>query len=47
MLEMRLTLATLFRRYDVQLKDGFEMEFLSAFTLCSKNGLPVTTKLRV
>ncbi|KZV76178.1 cytochrome P450 46A1 [Peniophora sp. CONT] len=47
MLEMRLTLATLFRRYDVQLKDGFEMEFLAAFTLCSKNGLPVTTKLRV
>ncbi|EJC99581.1 cytochrome P450 [Fomitiporia mediterranea MF3/22] len=45
-LEMSLTLATLFKRYDLKLQEGFVMEFLPSFTLCSKNGLPVTARVR-
>lgn len=41
MFEISLTLATLFRQFDLSLPDGFEMEFDPAFTLCPKNGLPV------
>lgn len=41
MLEMTMTLATVFRRYDLFLKTGFEMELLASFTLRPKNGLPV------
>ncbi|KAJ5724796.1 cytochrome P450 46A1 [Penicillium malachiteum] len=41
MLVMRLTLATLFRRYDLILEPGFEMEYLPSFTLRPKRGLPV------
>lgn len=41
MLEMTLTLATLFRRYDLSLEPEFEMEYLSSFTLKPKNGLPI------
>lgn len=41
MLEMSLTLATIFQRYDVEFEQGFEMEFLASFTLCSRNGLKV------
>ncbi|KAL5492856.1 hypothetical protein ACEPAI_4304 [Sanghuangporus weigelae] len=47
MLEMSLTLATLFKRYDLTLQKRFNMEFLPSFTLCSKNGLPVKARLRV
>ncbi|OCB90319.1 cytochrome P450 46A1 [Sanghuangporus baumii] len=47
MLEMSLTLATLFKRYDLTLQERFNMEFLPSFTLCSKNGLPVKARLRV
>ncbi|KAG9217789.1 hypothetical protein CCMSSC00406_0003522 [Pleurotus cornucopiae] len=46
MLEMSLTLATLFKRYDFSFQEGFSMEFLPSFTLCSKNGLPVKARLR-
>ncbi|KAF4586249.1 hypothetical protein EYR38_010524 [Pleurotus pulmonarius] len=46
MLEMTLTLATIFKRYDFSFKDGFSMEFLPSFTLCSKNGLPVKLRNR-
>lgn len=46
MLEMTLTLATLFRRYDLQLDDGFELEYLPSFTLKPKNGLPVKVTRR-
>ena len=46
MLEMSLTLATLFKRYDLSFKPGFEMVFQPSFTLCSRNGLPVYAKLR-
>ncbi|THG99701.1 hypothetical protein EW026_g2692 [Hermanssonia centrifuga] len=46
MLEMSLTLATLFQRYNMEFEAGFEMEYLSSFTLCSKNGLPVRVKVR-
>lgn len=41
MLEMTLTLATLFRRYTLNLEHGFEMEYLPSFTLSPKNGLPI------
>lgn len=41
MLEMTLALATIFRRYDLSLEPGFEMEILTSFTLRPKNGLPV------
>ena len=47
MLEIAMTLATLFRRYDLSLEEGFEMEFLPSFTLCPKNGLPVRARHRV
>ncbi|EKM51452.1 uncharacterized protein PHACADRAFT_152212 [Phanerochaete carnosa HHB-10118-sp] len=46
MLEMSLTLATLFKRYDLELEPGFEMDFQPSFTLCSRNGLPVYARLR-
>lgn len=39
MLEMSLTIATLFRWYDLTFNDGFEMEFQPSFTMCAKNGL--------
>ncbi|KAF3761346.1 cytochrome P450 [Cryphonectria parasitica EP155] len=41
MFEISLTLATLFRQFDLSLQDGFVMELDPAFTLCPKNGLPV------
>jgi len=41
MLEMTLTLAALFRRYDITLEPGFQMEYLPSFTLKPKNGLPI------
>jgi len=41
MLEMSLTIATLFRRYDLTLLPSFEMEYLPSFTLRPKHGLPV------
>ncbi|KAJ5721212.1 uncharacterized protein N7483_009146 [Penicillium malachiteum] len=40
-LVMTLTLATLFRQFDLTLESGFEMEYLPSFTLRPKNGLPV------
>ncbi|EKG09696.1 Cytochrome P450 [Macrophomina phaseolina MS6] len=46
MLQMSLALATLFRRYDLSLAPGFEMEFLPSFTLCAKNGLHVRVSRR-
>ncbi|KAI3324061.1 cytochrome P450 46A1 [Xylariaceae sp. AK1471] len=46
MLEMTLTLATLFRRYDLSLEPGFQMEYLPSFTLKPKNGLPVRVSRR-
>ncbi|KIJ45361.1 hypothetical protein M422DRAFT_251134 [Sphaerobolus stellatus SS14] len=46
MLEMSLTLATLFKRYELTLEPGFEMIFQPSFTLCSRNGLPVKARLR-
>ncbi|KIP07170.1 hypothetical protein PHLGIDRAFT_118327 [Phlebiopsis gigantea 11061_1 CR5-6] len=46
MLEMLLTLATLFKRYDLGFQPGFEMVFQPSFTLCSRNGLPVLPQLR-
>ena len=46
MLEMSLTLATLFRWYDVEFDKGFEMEFLPSFTMCAKNGLMLRVKER-
>ena len=46
MLEMSLTLATLFKRYDLSFQPGFEMVFQPSFTLCSRNGLPVLAQLR-
>ncbi|EJD00090.1 cytochrome P450 46A1 [Fomitiporia mediterranea MF3/22] len=46
MLEMSLTLATLFKRYDLEFQAGFSMEYLPSFTLCSKNGLPVKSQQR-
>jgi len=39
MFEMTLTLATLFRRYDISIEPGFELEYLPSFTLKPKNGL--------
>ncbi|OTB01256.1 hypothetical protein M426DRAFT_75321 [Hypoxylon sp. CI-4A] len=47
MFEMTLTLATLFRRYDMRLEDNFELEYLPSFTLKPKNGLPVRLTRRV
>lgn len=41
MFEMTLTIATLFRRYDLSLKPGFQMEYLPSFTLRPKNGLTI------
>jgi hypothetical protein len=41
MLELSLTLATLFRRYDLHIEEGFKMEYLPSFTLRAKNGLPI------
>lgn len=41
MLTMKLTLATLFRRYELSLEPGFEMEYLPSLTLRPKKGLPV------
>ncbi|KIJ48126.1 hypothetical protein M422DRAFT_248306 [Sphaerobolus stellatus SS14] len=35
-LEMSLTLATLFKRYELTLEPGFEMIFQPSFTLCSR-----------
>ena len=46
MLEISLTLATLYRRYDLALETGFQMEFLPSFTLCAKNGLRVRVTRR-
>ena len=46
MLEMLLTLSTLFKRYDLSFQPGFEMIFQPSFTLCSRNGLPVYARLR-
>ncbi|TLD37843.1 cytochrome P450 46A1 [Venturia nashicola] len=46
MLEMSLTLATLFRQFDLAFEDGFEMEFLPSFTMCAKNGLRVQVSRR-
>ncbi|KAI1161516.1 cytochrome P450 46A1 [Nemania serpens] len=46
MLEMSLTLATLFRWYDFAFDQGFEMEFLPSFTMCAKNGLMLRIKER-
>jgi hypothetical protein len=43
---MTITLATLFRRYDLQIESGFEMEFLPSFTLRPKNGLPIRVSRR-
>lgn len=47
MLEMSLTLATLYRRYELAMDDGFQMEFLPSFTLCAKNGLRVRVARRL
>lgn len=41
MFEMTITIATLFRRYNLSLKPGFEMEYLPSFTLRPKHGLPI------
>jgi cholesterol 24-hydroxylase len=41
MLEMTLALATLFRRYNVNLEPDFKMEYLPSFTLRPKNGVPI------
>lgn len=46
MLEMSLTLATLFRFYDLSFEEGFEMQFLPSFTMCAKNGLKVCVAKR-
>ncbi|KAI0553204.1 cytochrome P450 46A1 [Xylaria curta] len=46
MLEMTLTLATLFRRYDITPEPGFEMEYLPSFTLKPKNGFPIRVTRR-
>lgn len=46
MLEMTLTLATVFRRYDLSLEPGFKMEYLSSFTLKPKTGLPIRVARR-
>lgn len=46
MLEMTLTLATLFRRYDISLEPGFELEYLPSFTLKPKNGFPIRVTRR-
>ncbi|KAJ5701641.1 cytochrome P450 46A1 [Penicillium malachiteum] len=46
MLVMKLTLATLFRRYDLILEPGFEMEYLPSFKLRPKRGLPVRVARR-
>ncbi|KAI6088749.1 cytochrome P450 46A1 [Hypoxylon rubiginosum] len=46
MLEMTMTLATVFRRYDLSLESGFQMEYLPSFTLKPKNGLLVRAILR-
>ncbi|KAI1189793.1 cytochrome P450 46A1 [Nemania serpens] len=46
MLEMTLTLATLFRRYDLSLEPGFELEYLPSFTLKPKNGFPIRVTRR-
>lgn len=46
MLEISLTLATLYRRYELTLENGFQMEFLPSFTLCAKNGLRVRVTRR-
>lgn len=39
MLEMTLVLATVFRRYDMRLAPGFELEYLPSFTLKPKDGM--------
>ncbi|TGJ80719.1 hypothetical protein E0Z10_g8043 [Xylaria hypoxylon] len=46
MLEMTLTLATLFRRYDITPEPGFELEYLPSFTLKPKNGFPIRVTRR-
>ncbi|KAJ8119553.1 hypothetical protein ONZ43_g3518 [Nemania bipapillata] len=46
MLEMTLTLATLFRRYDLTLVPGFELEYMPSFTLKPKNGFPIRVTRR-
>ncbi|KAI0483737.1 cytochrome P450 [Xylaria cf. heliscus] len=46
MLEMTLTLATLFRRYDITPEPGFELEYLPSFTLRPKNGFPILVTRR-
>lgn len=45
-LEITLTLATLFRRYDLQLDDGYQMDYLSSFTLCARDGLKIRVATR-
>ncbi|KAI0452983.1 cytochrome P450 46A1 [Xylaria acuta] len=47
MLEMTLTLATLFRRYDITPEPGFELEYLPSFTLKPKNGFPIRVTRRM
>jgi hypothetical protein len=47
MLEMTLTLATVFRRYELTLEHGFTMEYLPGFTLRPKHGLPIRVARRV
>lgn len=39
MLEMTLVLATVFRRYDMSLAPGFDLEYMPSFTLKPKAGL--------
>jgi cholesterol 24(S)-hydroxylase/benzoate 4-monooxygenase len=46
MLEVTLTMATWFRKFDLSLEDGFRMEYLPSFTLCPKNGLWVRAQQR-
>lgn len=46
MLEMTLTLATLFRQFEISLEPGFELEYLPSFTLKPKNGFPVRVTRR-
>ncbi|KAK5626570.1 hypothetical protein RRF57_002285 [Xylaria bambusicola] len=46
MLEMTLTLATLFRHFEISLEPGFELEYLPSFTLKPKNGFPIRVTRR-
>lgn len=46
MFEMTLTLATIFRRYELTLEPGFKMEYLPSFTLKPKHGLPIRVTRR-